>query len=200
MRGFTTISVLFTAALSVFTNASPVEVAKRQTPASVASILTDLTNTVTPLANQLLYATPDNATSDVLTPIIGSISSSVTDAVSSLNLLVGQPTSVIMASVDGTTTLDTTDISDLLSSVVNLILTAANSLLSVVDSTITSIITSLVSELGTLVFSLLGTVLSLVTGLLVPLLTLLAPILSIVSSLGLTSLLGDLLGGLLGGL
>ncbi|KIJ57626.1 hypothetical protein HYDPIDRAFT_44859 [Hydnomerulius pinastri MD-312] len=196
MRAFSTIAVLLTAALSVF--ATPL--AERQTPASVAVVLSQLSSSVTPLANQLLYATPENATSENLTPIIGGISTSVTGAVSSLNLLVGQPTTVIMASVDGTTQLAATDISSILSEIVNLIFTSLSAVLAVVDATILTLITSLVSELGTLVFSLLSVVLSLVVGLLAPLLVLLAPVLSIISSLGLTSLLGDLLGGLLGGI
>lgn len=66
-----------------------------------------------------VYATSENATQAILTPIIGDISTSVTGAVSSLNLLVGQPTSVIMASVDGTTILAASDIAALLAVVVN---------------------------------------------------------------------------------
>lgn len=49
MRFFTIASVLFTTVVSVF--ASPV--IERQAPQSVAVILTDLSSTVTPLANQL---------------------------------------------------------------------------------------------------------------------------------------------------
>ena len=49
MRFFTIASVLFTAAAGVF--ASPV--VERATPQSAAVVLTDLTTTVTPLANQL---------------------------------------------------------------------------------------------------------------------------------------------------
>ncbi|KAH0826058.1 hypothetical protein J3R83DRAFT_7345 [Lanmaoa asiatica] len=118
MRFFTIASVLFTAAVSVL--ASPV--VERQTPQSAAVVLTDLSNTVTPLANQLLYATPENATQATLTPIIGDISTAVTSAVSSLNLLVGQPT--------------------------NLIFTATNAVLLVVDITIYSVIYALVAALG----------------------------------------------------
>lgn len=66
-----------------------------------------------------MYATPENATQAVLTPIVGDISSAVSGAVTSLNLLVGQPTEVIMASVDGTTILAASDIATLLSVVVN---------------------------------------------------------------------------------
>ncbi|KAH0828552.1 hypothetical protein J3R83DRAFT_2818 [Lanmaoa asiatica] len=144
MRFFTIASVLFTAAVSVL--ASPV--VERQTPQSAAVVLTDLSNTVTPLANQLLYATPENATQATLTPIIGDISTAVTSAVSSLNLLVGQPTNVIMASVDGTTVLGASDIATLLSVVVNLIFTATNAVLLVVDITIYSVIYALVAALG----------------------------------------------------
>ncbi|KAN0082748.1 hypothetical protein V8E55_008543 [Tylopilus felleus] len=97
--------------------ASPV--VQRQAPQSVAVVLTDLTNTVTPLANQLLYATSENATQATLTPIIGDINTAVTGAVSNLNLLVGQPIDVILASVDGTTVLAASDIAALLATVVN---------------------------------------------------------------------------------
>lgn len=49
MRAFSVLSVVFAAALSVV--ATPL--VERQTPASVAVVLTELTTTVTPLANQL---------------------------------------------------------------------------------------------------------------------------------------------------
>ncbi|KAF8133016.1 hypothetical protein EV363DRAFT_83932 [Boletus edulis] len=193
MRFFAVASVVFAATLGVF--ASPV--VERQAPQSVAVVLTDLTNTVTPLANQLLYANSGNATQAILTPIIGDISTAVTVAVSSMNLLVGQPTEVILASVDGTTILTASEISVLLAVVVNLIFTASSAVLLVVDIAIYSVISALLAALGEVAFSLLSIVLSLVIGLLAPLLILLAPVLSIISSLGLTTLLSELLGGLL---
>ncbi|KAG9313682.1 hypothetical protein JVU11DRAFT_6028 [Chiua virens] len=193
MRFFAVASVLLTAAVSVF--ASPV--VERQTPQSAAVVLTSLTNTVTPLANRLLYATTANATQATLTPIIGDISTAVTGAVTSLNLLVGQPVDIILASVDGTTILAASDIATLLSVVVNLVFTASSAVLLVVDITIYSVIYSLLSSLGGVVFSLISILLSLVVGLLSPLLILIAPVLSIISSLGLTTLLSELLGGLL---
>lgn len=49
MRFFAVATVLFTAVVSVF--ASPV--VQRDTPKSAAVVLTDLSNTVTPLAHQL---------------------------------------------------------------------------------------------------------------------------------------------------
>ncbi|KAF8121797.1 hypothetical protein EV363DRAFT_1184196 [Boletus edulis] len=188
MRFFAVASLVFAATLGVF--ASPV--VERQAPQSVAVVLTDLTNTVTPLANQLLYANSGNATQEILTPIIGDISTAVTVAVSSMNLLVGQPTEVILASVDGTTILTASEISVLLAVVINLIFTAASTVLLVVDIAIYSIISAL-----EVAFSLLSIVLGLVVGLLAPLLILIAPVLSIISSLGLTTLLSELLGGLL---
>ncbi|KAF9220343.1 hypothetical protein BS17DRAFT_787621 [Gyrodon lividus] len=196
MRAFAIASVIFTAALGVF--ASPV--IERQTPASVAVVFAGLSNTVTPLANQLLYATPQNATQEILTPIISSIGTAVTGAVSDLTLLVGLPLEVILASVDGLTILAVADVASIVAELVNLIFTAASTVLLVVDITIYSVISVLLSTLGTLVFSLLTVVLGLVGGLLSPLLILIGPVLSIISGLGLTSLLGELLGGLLGGL
>ncbi|KAF8549524.1 hypothetical protein OG21DRAFT_1555082 [Imleria badia] len=144
MRFFAITSVLFTAAVGVF--AGPV--VERQALQSVAVVLTDLTSTVTPLANQLLYATADNATQEILTPIIGDISTAVTGAVSSLNLLVGLPVDVILASVDGTTILAASDIATILATVVNLIFTATNAVLLVVDITIYEVIYTLLGALG----------------------------------------------------
>ncbi|KAG8221640.1 hypothetical protein J3R82DRAFT_1919 [Butyriboletus roseoflavus] len=150
MRFFAIASVLFTAAVAVF--ASPV--VERQAPQSVAVVLSGLSDTVTPLANQLLYANAQNATQETLTPIIGDISTALTGAVSSLNLLVGQPTEVIMASVDGTTILAASDIATLLSVIVNLIFTAISAVLLVVDVAIYSIIYALLAALGQVLFNI----------------------------------------------
>ena len=54
-------------------------------------------------------ATRENATQATVKPIIDNINTAVTGAVSSLKLLVGQPTDVTMASVDGSSLLSPSD-------------------------------------------------------------------------------------------
>jgi hypothetical protein len=53
-----------------------------------------------------------------LTPIIDQISAAITAATSSLKSLDGQPTSVILASADGLTTLDVSDIAGIIAEIV----------------------------------------------------------------------------------
>ncbi|KAH7923042.1 hypothetical protein BV22DRAFT_611664 [Leucogyrophana mollusca] len=138
MRSFSTLSVLFTAALSAFTYAAPtgptdalklpnvgdltklgstVPVQTRETPASVAVIFTNVQETIIPLTDKFTFITPANATAAEITPIIGQIKDCLLTATVSLKALVGLELSVILAPVEGTVQLTVAEVAKLVGGV-----------------------------------------------------------------------------------
>ena len=63
------------------------------------------------------FLTADNATTDVISPILTDVVNLVDEALSSVKLLVGQPVDVILKSVDGTVTVTLVEVAQLLAGV-----------------------------------------------------------------------------------
>ena len=123
MRFLAVASVLFTAAVTVF--ASPV--VERQPTQSIAVILANLKTTITPPLDSIRelrarsrfywlsdhgagHANARNATPEFLSPVICEITTALKNAGDNMTSLSGVHAHVVMASVDGTTTLAEADI------------------------------------------------------------------------------------------
>ncbi|KAG1736611.1 uncharacterized protein EDB91DRAFT_499589 [Suillus paluster] len=218
MRSFTTFTVLFTALLSTFTNATPITdlasvksdvtgLNKLDLPAvgreikisssgetdvelpSVAVVFTTVFTQIQPLTNQLTYLTPQNASVAAISPVIAQIKTQLTGAVPQLQALVGQESSVILAPVDGVVSLTVAALATLIADVLTLLFTALGAVLSIVGGDVHAEILPLLTDLCGVVTSILQIVVTLVGGIIVSLLPLLVPVLSIIVSLGLTGLL-----------
>ncbi|KAH7920896.1 hypothetical protein BV22DRAFT_1039299 [Leucogyrophana mollusca] len=168
MRSFSTLSLLFTAALSAFTSAAPTGPAdvtaiggkltsavgavgavpklggavqeRDQSPASVAVIFTTLQDKVLPLTDKFTYITPANATAANITPIIVEIKGCLLTATASLKLLVGAELSVILAPVEGEVALTVAAVGQLVGGVLCILFTAIGCLLKVVVSDVRAVV------------------------------------------------------------
>ncbi|KAG1736682.1 uncharacterized protein EDB91DRAFT_1083344 [Suillus paluster] len=156
---------------------------------SVAVVFTTVFTQIQPLTDQLNYLTPDNATVAAISPVVAQIKTQLTGAVSQLQALVGQDSSVIIASVDGTVPLTVAALATLIADVLTLLFTALGAVLSMVTGDVHTEILTLLTDLCGVVTSILHIVATLVPGIVVSLLPLLSPVLSIISSLGLRGLL-----------
>ncbi|KAI0916627.1 hypothetical protein AcW1_010177 [Taiwanofungus camphoratus] len=175
MLSFSALSVFATLALSAFTSAVPLSptgvvndissvahlpavpipsglagVIPRDAPRGVCAILQDVTTQVTPYTVQLQYLKQSNATIDVITPIVNNIKGVLGGALGDVNGLVGQSTSVILATVDGTAQVTVTELAQIIAGLMTLIFDAVSVVLDVVSSDLSDCVTSLLCTVGEL--------------------------------------------------
>ncbi|KAH7924226.1 hypothetical protein BV22DRAFT_1035373 [Leucogyrophana mollusca] len=218
MRSFSTLSLIFTAALSAFTYAAPattpdvqaltnkVESAvsgvdvtslplssveqRDETPASVAVILTTLQAQVLPLTEQFTYINSANATAANITPIIAELKTCFLTATASLKLLIGADIAVILAPIEGEVILTVAAVAELLGGVLCILFAAIGCLLDVILVDVKVIVLPLLVDLCVVVAGLLQVVFGLVAGLLAAVLLILTPaVIAVIKLLGCVELL-----------
>lgn len=149
---------------------------------SVAVVLTEAKVALTPLCAELQFIVAGNATVDAVGPILVDVKAVLSDTVSALNLLVGQPVEVILLTVDGTAKVVLADVANLLAGLLCLLFTALAHVVAVVKGDVTGILTiiapigELVSGLLSIVITLVGSILGDVLGALLPLIGAIVPI------------------------
>ncbi|KAJ8584960.1 hypothetical protein M405DRAFT_773523 [Rhizopogon salebrosus TDB-379] len=166
----------------------PEEVLPQSTP-SVAVVFTNLFTQIRPLTDQLTCITTENATVAAISPVVAQIKTQLTCAISQLQGLVGQESSVILAPVEGTASMTVASLSTLIAGDLCLLFTALGAVLKVVVGDVRTEVLPLLADLGCTVTSLLEIVITLVVGIVASLAPLFAPVVTIISSLGLSDLL-----------
>ncbi|EIW84697.1 hypothetical protein CONPUDRAFT_162055 [Coniophora puteana RWD-64-598 SS2] len=195
MRFFSTVSLVFTAALAAFSVAAPAaeeaKVVARQSTTSIASIFSTAFTEIAPLAESLVYLNSDNATQAVITPIISQISAPLNTALTSVTALQGQGLTQdqLLLSEDGTEVLSVAALAQLIAFDLILLFKGLGAILSIVGADLAAILIPLLYAVGILVYKILVIVLALVVGLLIALTPLLGSIVGVLNALGLTVLL-----------
>ncbi|KAG1765722.1 hypothetical protein EV702DRAFT_1050917 [Suillus placidus] len=156
---------------------------------SVAVVFTTVFTQIQPLTDQLTFITANNATVAAISPVIAQIKTQLTSAVSQLQALVGQDSSVILAPVEGTVSLTVDELAALIASDLCLLFTALGAVLKVVIGDVRAEVLPILTDLGCDVVSILKIVVTLVAGIVASLSPLLAPVVAIIASLGLSDLL-----------
>ncbi|KIK96835.1 hypothetical protein PAXRUDRAFT_275867 [Paxillus rubicundulus Ve08.2h10] len=194
MHSFSTLTILFTAALSVFTSAAPIS------PFGVPSVvpvnvgdslstpeLSGIPNTVNTGGLNLRAADTANATVAIIKPIVASIKGSIVAAIPQLQALVGQEVAIIFAPVEGEVTLTVTELAKIIGTDLCLIFTALGAVLKVAFGEVSSDVLPILIDLGCTITELLEVVVTLVGGIVAPLVPLLAPIVGVLSVLELSN-------------
>ncbi|OCB90720.1 hypothetical protein A7U60_g2018 [Sanghuangporus baumii] len=152
----------------------------RDDPPSIPKILNDLTAELSPVVDKINALTGADDLVAQLGPLINQAVDIVGTAVSDVNALVGEPVATVLASVDGKVQVSVSDVAQLTSGVLTLVVSALGAVLKVVNgdlsnvgsllSSVNDVLTQLVSGLTNIVGGLLSELLPLVGGL-VPTLT-----------------------------
>ncbi|TFK50534.1 hypothetical protein OE88DRAFT_1661001 [Heliocybe sulcata] len=138
-------------------------------PRGVQEILIDVQTKITPLTQQIQFCTVENATVEILTPIVQTLTSTLEEIVPELQALVGQPIEVILASVTGTAQLTVAEVATLVANILTLVFGAlgtVSTLLKGEVSAILPILAPLGAAVGHLLQAVLAAVGSVVGGLL----------------------------------
>ncbi|EGO19825.1 hypothetical protein SERLADRAFT_401013 [Serpula lacrymans var. lacrymans S7.9] len=146
----------------------------RSTPASVAVVFTQVFTTLTPYVEKLQFINAQNATVADITPVVAQIKTTLTGAVTQIQQLKGQPASVILAGVNGATSISVADLAKILAADLCILFTAVGAVLKVVSTDAHAAVASLLVEVATVIGTLLQAVCAVVTGLaaaVLPLLT-----------------------------
>ncbi|KAI0367263.1 hypothetical protein BV20DRAFT_1037777 [Pilatotrama ljubarskyi] len=204
MFSFSTISVFATVALSAFTSALPLAgrglpvvgdlsavtdvtsglpvvggiLGRNDVPKGIAAIFADVQTQIAPATEQLKFVTKQNATVAAVTGPVNEIKTALTNAVSLVQGLAGQPIEVILASVDGTGKLAVDEVATILAALITTIFTALGAVLTLLGGAIEPALFELLAGVGALVGTLLAAVLALVGAVLTDLVALLAPLLA----------------------
>ncbi|KAH7909089.1 hypothetical protein BJ138DRAFT_1127927 [Hygrophoropsis aurantiaca] len=212
MRSFSTLSLLFTAALSAFTYAAPAgtpdlklpfdttaitgltsgasALGARATTPGLAVVFTTLQTQISPLAAELTFLTPANATAANITPIVGQIKDCLLTATVSVKALVGLELDVILAPIEGTVILTVAAVAELVGGVLCILFAAIGCLLKVVVADVSVIVLPILVDLCVVVACLLQVVFGLVGGLLAAVLLILTPtVIAVIKLLACTELL-----------
>ncbi|KAI0338355.1 hypothetical protein BDW22DRAFT_707313 [Trametopsis cervina] len=189
---FATLALGVVSAIAIPT-ASDNAVEKRAKPAGIAKIFADATTALTPHTQQLQALTSSQLTTSTVQPIANNIMSTLNTAVSQTQALLGQPISVVLATVDGTAVLTVTEVSVIVSELVHLILGAIAVLLKFPFFEIQFLLVNIGQLVGTLVNTVILVTDGLLFGLQVAIAGLLTDVEFVITDLGLT-----ILGGLLG--
>jgi len=146
-------------------SAIPSEVPTPATPAvhSLPAILGELVTAVTPLFAELGSLTKQNATVDIVQPIVGDINNALNIAITEVNTLIDQPVEVVLATAKGV--LDIGELVKLLQPFLTLVFTALGSVLNLLSGVTSGEVFTLLKSVGALVGELLALVLDIVGGL-----------------------------------
>ncbi|KZT18732.1 hypothetical protein NEOLEDRAFT_1152413 [Neolentinus lepideus HHB14362 ss-1] len=131
--------------------------ARTDAPRGVQEILIDVQTKITPLTQQIQFCNAQNATVNVLTPIIQTLSSTLEDVVPELQALVGQPIDVILASTTGTAQVTVGEVAHLVANILTLVFGALGTVTTLVKGEL-SALTPVVAPLGNAVGHLLQAV------------------------------------------
>ncbi|KZT06620.1 uncharacterized protein LAESUDRAFT_759132 [Laetiporus sulphureus 93-53] len=220
MLSFSAISVFATLALSAFTSAAPtnaavptaalvngvsktvpvhsVPSAKGLVPRdtkNVVTIINETTVKVTEYTVEFHYLTAANATIDIIEPIVLDIKAVLGDALTEINALVGESTSVILGTTDGVL-LTVAEVAGAIVGLLTLILEAVAAVLAVVSSDalecVTALLAGLAEVLGCLVCAILLLVNGSLSGLISLIVSLAGDVLNILVTLKVTVLISIL--------
>jgi len=128
------IAIFATIALTALTSVTPV-VATDARVQGVQSILMTLKDTVTPLAAQLASIRSNNATSAVVEPIIGNITTAISTATTRVKALKGQPQSVVLGSISSDEEVPLMTLNKLIVEIIILLVTTLTGLMKILNST-----------------------------------------------------------------
>ncbi|EGN94341.1 hypothetical protein SERLA73DRAFT_188173 [Serpula lacrymans var. lacrymans S7.3] len=160
--------------------------ARDSTPRSIAMIMTGSFSEIAPYCQQLQYVNAKNATVVAITPAVTKIRTSLTAAVTEIQLLKGQPLSIILRAVDGVTILTVAGLAQIIAIDLAIIFRALGAVLAVVTIDAHAAVFALLVTVGAVVGTLLQVVVGLVAGLAVAVLGLLdATVKSIIVELSL---------------
>ncbi|OCH84322.1 hypothetical protein OBBRIDRAFT_741784 [Obba rivulosa] len=198
MLSFSALSVVATLAFSAFTSAMPLDptsavstvgnllpvpalpvgvpALKRDTPRSVAAIVADVTVQVTPYVEQLKYINKQNATLEVIEPVVTNIKGVFASAVVEVQGLMGLSADVILAPVTGTVAVTVAELAQIIAGLLTLVFEVVGVVLGVVDSSILSCVTYLLVSLAELVGCLVCAIVMLVDGILANLVATIVPL------------------------
>jgi len=203
MRSFSILSLVATAAFSLFAAAAPApghthvdvgaaaaahaHVQRDVALKSVPVILTQLTIDLTPSCEELKYIRKDNCTSEVLTPIFNEIVVHVGVAIADIKLLVGADLSVILCGVDGKVQVAVSVVAELLCTVLHLVIDVLAKLVVIVNYNL-SLLGPVLATIGACLCELIAAVLGVVAGLLLELVPLVLYLLPSIKVLAFTSI------------
>lgn len=201
-KSISTFAIFALGAVSVFAapSANPAAEAgltKRDNPASVPQIFADATTNLTPLTAQLQGLTPDQLTTDHISPITGAIGIILNEVITDLGFLVGEEASIVLLTVDKTALVTLHDLAIIVSELVHLVFAALSAVLALLSAhplVAVVAIKALLFTVGQLVGTIVVTVIQ-VAGVLLPGLSLAITVLlldltGIITQLGLTILAG----------
>ncbi|EMD36152.1 hypothetical protein CERSUDRAFT_115123 [Gelatoporia subvermispora B] len=188
MLSFSALSVVATLAFSAFTSAAPLDptsavstienllpvpvpalpipALKRDSPRGIAAIVADVTVQVTPYVQQLKYVNKQNATLEVIEPVVVNIKGVFAEAVVEVQGLMGQSQDVILAPITGAVAITVTELAQIVAGLLTLVFEVLGTVLAVVDSSILDCVTYLLVSLAELVGCLVCAIIMLVDGIL----------------------------------
>ncbi|PIL27155.1 hypothetical protein GSI_10296 [Ganoderma sinense ZZ0214-1] len=142
-------------------------IGRRDTPKSVAVILTGVQAQLEPITASLTFITTANATVEAVTGPANEIISILGGAVVDLKALVGLDASVILASVDGTVAVTVDVLAGLLAHVIVSVFFSLGAVVHIAGSAIDGALFTLLATVGAAVGTVVALVFQLVVGLLV---------------------------------
>ncbi|KZP33788.1 hypothetical protein FIBSPDRAFT_1035782 [Athelia psychrophila] len=184
------LAIFVTAALSAFTSATPLD-ARDASVQGAQAFLTTLKTTVTPLAAELASVRSNNATSDVVQPIVDKITAAISTATEASNALKGQPQSVVLSGASANEVVPLETVTILVEDVLTLLIPTLGNLTTILGpgGDLTPVLPPIGEDLSKLVGSLLVSVIGLITGLKPTVANILAGVSSLVTTLGLGGLI-----------
>ncbi|GJE93628.1 hypothetical protein PsYK624_097880 [Phanerochaete sordida] len=159
---------------------------------SAAGILTTLTDDLSVPVGELKYITASNCTLDVLRPIMGEITTTISASIVEVQGLIGQPAEVILATVDGTAQIAISDLAQLVADLLILVFGAIGVVLNIGGGALAAVLPLLVvvgDVLGCFVALLLNVVGGVAGGLTVAVLGLIGSIVQIILRLNVSVLI-----------
>jgi len=172
MRAFTALSLVATAAFSLFAAASPVAVQEKREVYGLAHIFAGAEAKLQPICAELNAFTAENIEVEVVTNLVVEIKDILAEAVVDVKALVGVSTEIIFAPTVGAVLLTVHDVAGLVAGLLILVSGTLYKVLGLLHYDL-AVLGSVLAALGATVYALLAAVIVVVEGLVVVLVPLL---------------------------